>query len=411
MHLFFRTVGFSEFSTKDEEKLIKAAVKSAVAAGSVVYNKELQRGMIQMRTGEKTGLCIYGQYDGKKFKKEYYYPYLLGGPSCESDEITIERHTDKESYAAVCEEIKAGVTLIFYLQNIMDYLAFMVPEVKSSIRSKAQGNEIDNKSGNEPIDNKPAIEPIDNKLAIEPIDNKPAIEPADNKLGNVQLDTRATMEHAQRSYAESRNSDKAYAKNMDVKSGNPEIDNEYSRNEYNNKADNIKFNLLTRNVAEKQPIQGRPTTLSALSVGGMILLPISKNKKQIKKNKDAANARKDLLAAARDGDEDAIESLTIEDLDTYTKLSKRITYEDVFTIVDSSFMPCGIECDQYSIVGEIQEIKIERNVITGEEIHIMTLECNDLLFDIAINSYDLVGEPAVGRRFKGQIWLQGAINF
>jgi hypothetical protein len=30
MHLFFKTVGFSEFSTNDEEKFIKAAVKKAI---------------------------------------------------------------------------------------------------------------------------------------------------------------------------------------------------------------------------------------------------------------------------------------------------------------------------------------------------------------------------------------------
>jgi len=39
------------------------------------------------------------------------------------------------------------------------------------------------------------------------------------------------------------------------------------------------------------------------------------------------------------GDETAIESLTIEDIDTYSKISRRIRREDVFTIVDSCFMP------------------------------------------------------------------------
>jgi len=30
---------------------------------------------------------------------------------------------------------------------------------------------------------------------------------------------------------------------------------------------------------------------------------------------------------------------------------------------------------------------------------------------IAVNSMDLIGEPAVGRRFKGQIWMQGNVAF
>ena len=41
----------------------------------------------------------------------------------------------------------------------------------------------------------------------------------------------------------------------------------------------------------------------------------------------------------------------------------------------------------------------------------MTIECNDLLMDVCINKEDLYGEPEVGRRFKGVIWLQGMIHF
>lgn len=63
--------------------------------------------------------------------------------------------------------------------------------------------------------------------------------------------------------------------------------------------------------------------------------------------------RNHLIAAARDGDEDAIENLTLEDIDTYSLLSKRITHEDVLSIVDTYFMPYGIESDQYSVLGEI----------------------------------------------------------
>ena len=52
-----------------------------------------------------------------------------------------------------------------------------------------------------------------------------------------------------------------------------------------------------------------------------------------------------------------------------------------------------------------------RNSFTDEECYIMTLCANDLLFDVCINKEDLYGEPAVGRRFKGVIWLQGYVNY
>ena len=111
------------------------------------------------------------------------------------------------------------------------------------------------------------------------------------------------------------------------------------------------------------------------------------------------------------GDEDAIESLTLEDMDTYTTISRRIHKEDVFSLVDTYFMPYGVECDQYSILGEITECHTDINRITDEEIIFMTLECNEVVLEVCINRYDLYGEPAVGRRFKGVVWLQGCIEF
>ncbi|WP_343019737.1 DUF3881 family protein, partial [Blautia obeum] len=52
-----------------------------------------------------------------------------------------------------------------------------------------------------------------------------------------------------------------------------------------------------------------------------------------------------------------------------------------------------------------------QNNITDEELVQMTVECNNIRFDICINRADLLGDPAVGRRFKGTIWLQGQLHF
>ena len=107
----------------------------------------------------------------------------------------------------------------------------------------------------------------------------------------------------------------------------------------------------------------------------------------------------------------AIESLTLEDIDMYTSITKRAVKEDILSIVDSYFMPYGISCDQYSILGTILDVKIVTNQVTDEDIYILSLNCNDLLFDICINKQDLLGEPLPGRRFRGSIWMQGSIDF
>ena len=41
----------------------------------------------------------------------------------------------------------------------------------------------------------------------------------------------------------------------------------------------------------------------------------------------------------------------------------------------------------------------------------MMISCNEMMFDLCINKEDLIGEPAIGRRFRGDIWLQGEVAF
>lgn len=167
----------------------------------------------------------------------------------------------------------------------------------------------------------------------------------------------------------------------------------------------------------KRKAEGIPTGKNVLGdfVGlacdGKILLPVIKTEKEIKKTKVELNNRSKLLYAAKQGDEDAMESLTMEDLDTYTMINRRIQKEDVFSIVDSSFIPYGIQCDRYMVIGNILDVEECKNVITGEEVYKMSIECNDLPIYIVINKKELFGEPKPGRRFKGIIWLQGNLIY
>lgn len=118
-----------------------------------------------------------------------------------------------------------------------------------------------------------------------------------------------------------------------------------------------------------------------------------------------------MIYEARRGNEEAMENLTMDDMDTYAMISRRIANEDIFSIVDTYFMPYGMECDRYNVMGEILEWNETTNKLTGEKLYQMTINCNDLIFDICMNQEDLMGIPEVGRRFKGIIWLQGSLNF
>ena len=172
-----------------------------------------------------------------------------------------------------------------------------------------------------------------------------------------------------------------------------------------------KIPYMKAQVQNRLPIRGTTVNLSALSVSGTIILPIDKSEKDKARVQKVSQNRRTLIDAARRGNEDAIESLTLEDMDMYTIISKRIQNEDVFSLVDTYFMPYGVECDQYSVLGEIMDCRTLTTELTGEQMYLLTLNCNELTFDVCINIIDLFGEPKVGRRFKGSVWLQGYINF
>ena len=291
MHKFMRAIGFSKLiDRREQQKLITDIILNATHRTYTSNGEETILAEFCEDFAKDVGIAVCGEFDeNDRFTYDYFYPYLRGTGISSCEDVAVERHADKESYAGVCDDIKVGVSLIFYLQN-------MVPYVKAQYE-----------------------------------------------------------------------------------------------------------NLL--------PIRGTTLTLSALSLKGSIILPISKNEKQRKKVQKASMNRNQLIDAARKGDEEAIESLTLEDMDTYTSISKKILTEDVFSLVDTYFMPYGVECDQYSIMGEILEISLRVNKLTNEEIYVMRLSCNDLQFDVCINRQDLYGEPQVGRRFKGIVWMQGYINY
>ena len=291
MHKYMRAIGFSTLESRRKlQELLTDVVMSADRRAITTGQKNILLGDFCKNFADSLGISVCGEFDDEeKFIYEYYYPYLEGSGITSYEDVSVERHADKDSYAGVCDDIKVGISLIFYLENRIPY-----------INAQTMG---------------------------------------------------------------------------------------------------------------ELPVRGTTLTLSGLSVSGTIVLPIQKDEEQIQRVKQASVTRNNLMAAARKGDEDAIETLTLEDMDMYTTISKKIQTEDIFSLVDTYFMPYGVECDQYAILGEIVGMRKVKNRITGEEIYILSISCNELTFDVAINIIDLFGEPQIGRRFKGIIWLQGRINY
>ena len=163
-------------------------------------------------------------------------------------------------------------------------------------------------------------------------------------------------------------------------------------------------------VKMQMHVKARQAFLTGLASEGKILLPIEK-KEDMEARKSKSNERRSLVEAARQGDQEAINTLTETDINMYNEAQHRLLTEDLYSVVETSFMPTGVECDIYSILGEIVSMRVKENVYTHENVVDMKISCNDCIFHVAINESDLEGVPAVGRRFKGKIWMQGNIEF
>ena len=151
--------------------------------------------------------------------------------------------------------------------------------------------------------------------------------------------------------------------------------------------------------------------LSGLCTSGKILLPVMQDDNMIKRSNRKYAQKQKLISEAKKGNQAAIDNLTIKEIDAYERVNKRTKNEDIYTIVDNSFYPCGHENDCYSMIGTIRRIYEETNAFSNEEVYRFIIECNHILFSVCINKNDLYGIPSVGARFKGDIWLQGRVDF
>ncbi len=291
MHKFLKSIGFHKISSEAAwNKILKFVEDEFTDYERILLEEGIDFCELRRECGYGIGICSYGQVDeSERYGREYYLPYFRGNGITTHADVIVERKSDVEAYIGICEDERIGCSLIFHLQNGIEYMT----ETFRGLMAK-------------------------NSTCV---------------------------------------------------------------------------------------------TLSGLANYGTILLPVMKSKKQEEERREEADYRSTLLKAAREGDTNAIESLTMEDIDTYTEVSARLRTEDIYTIVDTYLMPYGAECDKYSILGEIIDMRIVENTLSNEAVYVFTLDINDMQFDVCVPMDAVIGEPEIGRRFKADIWLQGYIHF
>lgn len=150
-------------------------------------------------------------------------------------------------------------------------------------------------------------------------------------------------------------------------------------------------------------------SLQALSTGGTILLPIQDEKNAAAEEEKRIQNMARLKYRASNGNEEAAMELAQERLDFRNKIVERLETEDVLSIVDTTLAPTGVDCETYMLLGNILHVYYAENRITKERLVIMDVSAKGYRIEVLVNQEDLTGEPAPGRRFRGTVWLQGAV--
>lgn len=315
MHQYLRSIGFSQYKKEQDIDDLLNALEQQYYDCARRYADENDEMHIEIRANVAgaMGLCITGVIDRNgSFRRQDYYPYLISKDISTTAPAQAFRRIDGRQYSALLEDQRVGVTLIFLLDNSIDYLQQVG-------------------LGNTPKTSQTAFT-------------------AFSTNGKVILP--ATL----------RSSDKK----------------------------TVEADPAERNDTESQ----NPKKTEMIS-------PTANN----------VPSALDVFEAARAGNTAAIEQVAFEEMSAIAQVSRRLQSEDIYSIVESLFMPQGVECDLYQIVGEIVDVAHTANLYTGEGIYDLTLNVNDMIIHVATNEADLEGEPLPGRRFKGRIWLLGRMEF
>ena len=124
MHSYLRSIGFSNINNRSElNKLINLVLDNASDRKTIQINYQNSLTELSMKFGPDFGITLRGEYDQDDvFHLDNYYPYLYGYGSNVKEEVSINKRVDTEAYTGMCDDYRLGVSLIFYLQNVAEYL-------------------------------------------------------------------------------------------------------------------------------------------------------------------------------------------------------------------------------------------------------------------------------------------------
>ena len=114
MHAYLKTIGFSKIkTTKELQEILRDVVENYDRKKIVETEEHHLFAEFSKEYAYDCGITVCGEIDeNNRFQMEYYYPYFEGGQISSYEEVSVERHVDKESFAGACDDMRFGITMI-----------------------------------------------------------------------------------------------------------------------------------------------------------------------------------------------------------------------------------------------------------------------------------------------------------
>ena len=120
MHRFLRAVGFSSIKTRHElDKLVGIIMDQPNLTKKASLGSENIYTEITKEFAPHTGITLRGEYDKLGFfYLEHYFPYCESMLITSHEDITVNKRVDTSAFTGMCDDLRIGISMIFYLQNV-----------------------------------------------------------------------------------------------------------------------------------------------------------------------------------------------------------------------------------------------------------------------------------------------------
>ena len=128
MHKYLRAVGFSEYVKKSQvDDFFKENLKDENLISTYITQDMRLCGQYNLPVCNGAGISVIGEQEKDRLALiDFYYPYLKGYDYTLIQECTIEKHSDKESYAGIIDDYRLGISLILcFLIKLLYTLPFV----------------------------------------------------------------------------------------------------------------------------------------------------------------------------------------------------------------------------------------------------------------------------------------------